>query len=98
MAITPVSTEAGEEEDQEGATTPGVQTTTIATISIIRVRGRGQDTLHLFTPRISTKRRVNLHSRIMILHMAEISTLSAETECLRHSTQKCGKCFLSEFL
>ena len=97
MATTPVSIEVVEEEGQEEATTPGVETTTIiATINIIREKGL--DTLHLSIPRISTKRRVSLHLRITILHMDEMPTSSVETECQRHSIQKCGKCFLSEFL
>jgi len=97
MATTPVSIEVVEEEDQEEATTPGVETTTIiATINIIREKGL--DTLHLSIPRISTKRRVNLRSKIMILHMAEMLILSAVTGCQKHSIQKCGKCFLSEYL
>ena len=97
MATTLVSTEVVEEEVQEEATTQGVETTTlIATINIIREKGL--DTLHPFMPRISMKRRVNLLLRIMILHMAEMLTLSAVTESQKHSIQKCGKCFLSEFL
>ena len=100
MATIPVSIEVGEEADQEEATTLGEQITIMLTITSIIRELRGLDTLPLYTPkeRISTKRRVSLHLRITTLHMDEMPTSSVETECQRHSIQKCGKCFLSEFL